>query len=270
MKTDATAFRWTPGEAGFLDIDGDRLEFAAHGPAPQDAPTIVLLHEGLGCVSLWRDFPERLAAASGFGVLVYSRLGYGRSTPVVLPRPLDYMTREAVGTLPRVLDSAGVRRAILVGHSDGASIAAIYAGEFNDARLAGVALIAPHFFAEAHGIKAIRAAERAFAESDLKPRLAKYHADVEGAFYGWSRAWLDPEFERWSIAESIDRWRVPALAVQGEDDAYGTMRQIEEIRARARVDVETLLLPGCGHAPQFERPAETLAALAAFCRRVAG
>jgi pimeloyl-ACP methyl ester carboxylesterase len=178
------------------------------------------------------------------------------------------MTREAVETLPRVLDAVAVRRALLVGHSDGASIAAVYAGAFDDSRLSGIALIAPHFFAEAHGLKAIRAAERAFAKGDLKPRLAKYHADVEGAFYGWSRAWLDPGFERWTIAGYIDRWRVPALAVQGEDDAYGTMLQIEEIRARATVPFETLLLPRCGHAPQFERPEPTLAVLAAFSRRV--
>jgi pimeloyl-ACP methyl ester carboxylesterase len=265
-----TSHGWMPGEAGFLDIDGARLEFAAQGPAPQDAPTIVLLHEGLGCLALWRDVPRKLAAATGFGVLAYSRLGYGRSTPVALPRPLDYMTREAVETLPRIIDSVGVRRAILIGHSDGASIAAIFAGAFDEPRLAGLALIAPHFFAEAHGLAAIGEAERAFAKGDLKARLAKYHADVEGAFYGWSRAWLDPAFARWSIAHSIERWRAPALAVQGEDDAYGTMRQIDEIHARARVNVETLLLPGCGHAPQFERASETLAALASFCRRVAG
>lgn len=263
-----TSHAWTPGQTGFLDIEGARLEFAAYGPPPQDAPTIVLLHEGLGCLALWRDVPQKLAAATGLGVLAYSRLGYGRSSPVALPRPLDYMTREAVETLPRALDSVGVRRAILIGHSDGASIAAIFAGAFDDPRLAGLALIAPHFFAEAHGLKAIGEAERAFAEGDLRARLAKYHADVEGAFYGWSRAWLDPAFTRWSIAEYIERWRVPALAVQGEDDAYGTLRQIDEIRARAQVEVETLLLPGCGHAPQFERPQETLAALAAFCRRV--
>ena len=264
-----TPLPWPSDEASFCDIDGARLECATFGPPPQAAATLVLLHEGLGCVALWRDVPEKLAAATGFGVFVYSRLGYGRSSPVALPRPLDYMTREAV-TLLRVLDAAGVRRAVLIGHSDGASIAAIFAGAFDDKRVAGIALIAPHFFAEAHGLKAIRAAERAFAEGDLKARMAKYHADVEGAFYGWSRAWLDPGFEHWNIGEYIDRWRVPALAVQGEDDAYGTMRQIDEIRARARVDVETLILPGCGHAPQFERPTETLAALAAFCRRVAG
>ena len=258
---------WTPGEIRFLDINAVRLEYAAHGSPPEAAPTILLLHEGLGCVALWRDVPEKLAAATGLGVLAYSRLGYGRSSPVALPRPLDYMTREAVETLPLVLDAVGVRRAVLIGHSDGASIAAIFAGAFDDPRLAGLALIAPHFFAEAHGLAAIAAAGRAYAEGDLRDRLAKYHADVDGAFYGWSRAWLDPEFARWNIAEYIGRWRVPALAVQGEADAYGTLAQIEAIRARA--EVETLLLPGCGHAPQFERAPETLAALAAFCRRVA-
>ncbi len=262
-----TAFPWK--SADFLEIDGVRLETACLGPPPEHAPTIVLLHEGLGCVALWRDVPQRLAEATGFGVFVYSRRGYGRSAPVPLPRPLDYMTQEATGALPRVLDAIGVARVMLVGHSDGASIAAIYAGAFADPRLRGLALIAPHFFAEAQGLLAIRAAERAFAEGDLRPRLAKYHEDVEGAFYGWKRAWLDPGFERWNIADAIEGWRVPALVVQGDDDPYGTLAQVDAISARARVPVETLLLPGCGHAPQFERAEATLAALAGFCLRAA-
>ena len=243
------------------------LETAVFGPPPQAAPTIVLLHEGLGSVALWRDFPATLAEATGFGVFVYSRAGYGRSSPVALPRPLDYMTREAVETLPLVLAAVGVERVVLVGHSDGASIAALFAGAFEDSRLAGLALIAPHFFAEPEGLAAIRAAERAFAEGDLRARLERHHADVEGAFYGWSRAWLDADFTRWNIADCIDGWRVPALVVQGDADPYGTLRQVEEIRRRAAA-VEALILPGCGHAPQFERPAETLAAIAGFCRRV--
>jgi pimeloyl-ACP methyl ester carboxylesterase len=264
-----SAFPWRPGETGVLEIGGARLEAACHGPRPDEAPTIALLHEGLGCVALWRDFPQRLAQATGFGVFVYSRLGYGRSAPVALPRPLDYMTREATATLPLVLDAAAVERAVLLGHSDGASIAAIYAGAFDDPRLRGLALIAPHFFAEPEGLQAIRAAEQAFAEGDLRDRLAKYHDDVGGAFYGWSRAWLDPGFARWNIADAIDGWRIPAFVVQGDQDPYGTAAQVDEISARARAPVEILMLPGCGHAPQFERAQETLAALAGFCLRVA-
>ena len=270
VPDDMTVFDWTPAEPRFLEIAGVRLEAACHGPPPDAAPTLVLLHEGLGCLALWRDFPEKLAGETGFGVFAYSRAGYGRSDTIALPRPLDYMTREACDVLPRVLDAIGFRRGVLIGHSDGASIAAIYVGACADERLAGQVLIAPHFFAEPEGIRAIAAAERAFVEGDLREKLSKYHADVEAAFWGWNRAWLDPAFARWSIADYIDRWTTPTLAVQGDNDPYGTMKQIDEITRRARAPVETLLLPGCGHAPQFERREATLAAIVEFCRGVVG
>ena len=263
------AFPWNPGEPGFLDIAGTRLETACIGPPPASAPTIVLLHEGLGCVALWREVPQRLSDATGLGVIVYSRQGYGRSSRVPLPRPLDYMTREATETLPRILDAIEVERFVLLGHSDGASIAAVYAGAFDDPRLAGVALIAPHFFAEPEGFDAIRAAEQAFAKGDLRARLAKYHDDVDGAFYGWSRAWFDPGFARWSIVDSIARWRVPVLVAQGDEDPYGTLKQVDAVLRLARVDVETSILKGVKHAPQFERPEETLDTLARFCSSAA-
>ena len=150
-----TAFRWIDGAGGEIVADGKRLEAVAHGPPPDKAPTIVMLHEGLGCVALWRDFPAQLAAATGWGVFAYSRAGYGRSDPVELPRPLDYMTREARFSLPAVLDAIGFRRGILLGHSDGASIAAIYAGEHSDDRMTGLVLIAPHVFTEAPGLASI-------------------------------------------------------------------------------------------------------------------
>jgi pimeloyl-ACP methyl ester carboxylesterase len=265
-----TAFAWTSAEPRFLEIEGVRLEAECHGPPPDAAPTLVLLHEGLGCVALWRDFPEQLAAETGLGVLAYSRAGYGRSDTVSLPRPLDYMTREACNVLPSLLDAIRFRRGVLIGHSDGASITAIYAGACADERLAGQVLIAPHFFAEPEGLLAIAKAERAFVASDLREKLSKYHADVDAAFWGWNRAWLDPEFKRWSIAEYIDRWTTPTLAVQGDRDPYGTMKQIDEINRRARAPVESLVLAGCGHAPQFERRDATLAAIVEFCRRVVG
>ena len=164
-------------EAGFLDIDGHRIEYRFVGPQPDKAPTLVLLHEGLGCVGLWNDFPEKLAAATGAGAFVYSRAGYGKSSPVSLPRPLSYMHDEARQSLPKLLDAIGFRRGLLVGHSDGASIAAIYAGSHQDHRVGGLVLIAPHFFTEDSGIAAIAEARKAYETGDLRARLARWVRD---------------------------------------------------------------------------------------------
>jgi len=264
----AIAFSWAHAPRGSILGDGNCLEAAAFGPAPDAAPTIVLLHEGLGCIALWRDFPERLANATGFGVLAFSRAGYGQSNPIPLPRPLDYMTREARDALPIVLDAIGFRRGVLVGHSDGASIAAIYAGLFNDERVKGLVLIAPHLFTEEPGLASIAEAKRAYETGDLKARLAKYHADVDAAFLGWSGAWLDPRFRTWNIESHVERWRVPALVIQGVDDQYGTLKQVRAIEGRAPTSVETLILEHCGHAPQFEHPERTLDAISHFCKNL--
>ena len=181
---------WVP--EGRLTVGGLGLEYICLGPAPDDAPTIVMLHEGLGSVELWRDVPQRLADATGYGVFAYSRGGYGRSEPVSLPRPLDYMAREAEEVLPHVLDQMGIRKAVLLGHSDGATIAAIYAGSAGDMRVRGQILIAPHFFHEASGLAAIAEAREAFKAGELREKLAKYHDNVDVAFLGWAEAWLDP------------------------------------------------------------------------------
>jgi pimeloyl-ACP methyl ester carboxylesterase len=263
-----TAFRWINGVGGEVVADGKRLEAVAYGPPPDEAPTIVMLHEGLGCVALWRDFPAKLAAASGWGVFAYSRAGYGQSDPVDLPRPLDYMAREARLSLPTVLETIGMNRGILLGHSDGASIAAIYAGEPFADRVGGLVLIAPHVFTEEPGLASIADARRAYAEGDLKPRLAKYHADVDSAFCGWNGAWLDPAFEAWNIEDAVQRWRVPALLIQGDDDPYGTLKQIRAIEARSPAPVKSLILERCRHAPQAEQPQATLDAIVAFCAKV--
>ena len=259
---------WMPGERATLDVDGTRLEAACHGPAPGDAPTLVLLHEGLGCTALWRDFPARLAEATGWGVFAWSRAGYGHSDPAALPRPLDYMEREAHGMLGRVLDGFGFERGVLVGHSDGASIAALYAGGISDHRVRGTVLIAPHFFTEPTGLAAIGEARRAYDDGDLRSRLARYHADVDGAFRGWNDAWLDPRFEAWDVTDAIDHLRVPTLAIQGEADPYGTRAQVDALVERSYAPVELLMLPGCAHAPHVERPDETVAAIDAFVRRL--
>jgi pimeloyl-ACP methyl ester carboxylesterase len=255
-------------DTGFLEAGGKRLDYACWGPPPAEAPTLVLLHEGLGCVALWRDLPEKLAAATGFGVAAFSRAGYGQSDPADLPRPLDYMTREAVDVLPQVLDALGVERCVLLGHSDGATIAAEYAGRVSDHRVRGLILIAPHFFTEEMGLTEIAAARKAYVTTELRGRMAKYHRDPDNAFFGWNDAWLAEGFKRWNVAEVIDYWRIPCLAVQGSADQYGTLAQIEEIESRSYAPVETAIIAGAHHAPHLEKPAETLVAIAEFCARL--
>ena len=255
-------------DTGFLDIGAQRLEYRFVGPLPGKAPTLVLLHEGLGCVGLWGDFPDKLSAATGAGVLVYSRAGYGKSSPVKLPRPLSYMHDEARETLPRLLDAIGFERGLLVGHSDGASIAAIYAGSHQDHRVGGLVLIAPHFFTEDPGIASIVEAKKAYETGDLRERLSRWHADVDNAFKGWNGAWLDPEFRKWDITEFLAYIRVPVLIVQGEDDQYGTIKQIEIAQQECYCPVEVALLPGARHSPQREAPDPTLKAISEFMARV--
>lgn len=261
-------FQWKEGAGAAVTVDGKRLEAVCHGPPPGTAPTIVMLHEGLGCVALWRDFPRMLAAATGFGVFAYSRAGYGQSDPVDLPRPLDYMTREAHDVLPGVLDAIGFRYGILLGHSDGASIAALYAGGIEDFRVRGLVLMAPHFFTEATGLKSIAEAKSAYESGDLRARLGKYHRNVDNAFRGWNDAWLDPGFKAWNIADSIDYLRIPVLAIQGADDQYGTVAQIREIENRSYAPVDVAMLQDCRHSPQFDQPEKTLAAVSEFCARL--
>lgn len=254
---------------GILEAGGKRLEYAGFGPTPRGAQAvIVLLHEGLGCVALWRDFPARLAAATGCPVFAYSRAGYGQSEPVSLPRPLDYMTREAVEVLPQVLDALGAGRVVLCGHSDGATIAAIYAGSVEDFRLRGLMLMAPHFFTEPGGLASIREAREAYANTDLRTKMARYHADPDNAFLGWNGAWLDPGFEAWNVAEVIDCIRVPTLALQGVEDQYGTHEQVNVIERRSYAPVEVVMLEACRHSPHLEQPEATLAAMAEFMARL--
>jgi pimeloyl-ACP methyl ester carboxylesterase len=253
--------------AGFLPIGDATLEYRVAGD-PIVPPAIVMLHEGLGSAALWGDFPDKLAAATGATVFAYSRAGYGASSPVPLPRPLSFMHDEATAVLPPLLDAIGFRRGLLIGHSDGASIAAIYAGSVQDHRVRGLTLIAPHFITEDAGIAAIRATTAAYESGDLKPRLARWHKHVDVAFYGWSRAWLDPGFRAFDISDALAYIRVPVQVVQGENDQYGTLRQVEIARDECYCPVEVVLMPGVGHNPQRERPQETLAAVAGFANRI--
>jgi len=237
---------------GRLQVAGYGLEYACWGPPPQDAPTLVLLHEGLGSVALWRDLPKLLAAATGWGVLAYARPGYGTSDPTPLPWPLDYMERHAADLLPEIV--ADLPRFALLGHSDGASIAALYAGRHADDRLRGVGLIAPHFFTEEIGLRAIADARAAFLDGDLRVRLAKYHAHVDCAFWGWNGSWLDPDFADWNITSALRGIEVPVLTLQGDADPYGSLAQVRIVREMLAPRVTEHIFPKARHAPHLEAP----------------
>ena len=254
--------------SGTLRVGAADLEYRMIGPAPADAPTIVMLHEGLGSASLWGDFPDRLQAATGTGVLVYSRAGYGASTKVALPRPLDYMSIEALGVLPDLLDTIGFRRGLLLGHSDGASIAAIYAGGAADHRVRGVVMIAPHFIVEDVSVTSIAEIKKAYETTDLKTKLSRWHRDVDNAFYGWNNAWLHPDFRRWDISEYLAYIRVPVAIVQGAEDQYGTIRQIEIAREECYCPVDVTMISGAGHSPHREVPELTLSVVSEFVKRI--
>ncbi len=225
---------------------------------PKSDAAIVMLHEGLGCVAAWRDFPKLVSEATGLGVFVYSRFGYGHSDPVPLPRPLRYMHDEAE-FLPDLLAAEKIERPILLGHSDGASIAIIAAGSGLDVR--GLVLLAPHVFCEDRSVDGIEKARDAYKHGDLRERLAKYHDDVDVAFWGWNRAWLDPGFRAWNIEEYLPRISAPVLVVQGDADPYGTLAQVDAIDRGVPAGITRVILPGVGHAPHRERPEETLRAL---------
>ena len=252
-----------------LTINNLKLEYRAIGDTRSSKETIVMLHEGLGCVSLWNDFPERLAEATGWRVIAYSRSGYGSSSPCDLPRPLTYMHDEAFQVLPGILDQVGFDGGILLGHSDGASIAAIYAGAHSDERLRGLILIAPHFFTEPAGLEAIEQARGAFVNGDLRPRLEKHHkGNVDCAFWGWCNAWLDSGFEQWDIRKYLSDISQPVLAIQGANDEYGSLKQLDELEASCRAPVTRLIIPNCGHAPHREKPTATLSAVQTLINRL--
>lgn len=250
-----------------LKAGGHELEYVWHGPKPDAAPTLVFLHEGLGCVNMWRDFPARVSDATGCGALVYSRAGYGNSDPIRQPRPVTFMHDEALITLPEVLDSLSVRDALLIGHSDGGSIALIYAGGRRDARLRGLVLEAPHVFVEDVSVESIRRAADNYESGELKQALLRYHAsNVDCAFWGWNKVWLNPEFRSWNIEEYLRGITVPVLVIQGDRDEYGTVRQVEAIERGCKSRVQSLILPNCGHSPHRDQPERTLAAITSFVR----
>jgi pimeloyl-ACP methyl ester carboxylesterase len=258
----------TLANEGFLELAPLRLEYRMIGPPPSAAPTIVMLHEGLGSVGLWGAFPEALATATGAGVFVYSRTNYGRSSSSKLPRAVNFMHEEALDVLPRVLAAIGFERGILLGHSDGASIATIYAGSVQDHRVRGLVLMAPHFFTEDMGLAQIRRTNEDYQSGDLREKLKRWHADVDSAYQSWSGPWLAPEFRAWDITETLGYIRVPILIIQGADDQYGTLKQIEVAQQECYCPVEAAILPGVQHSPHRDAPAATRDTAAAFINRL--
>lgn len=239
---------------GFLVVEGKKLEYAWHGPNPKDALTLVFLHEGLGCVDLWRGFPAKVAEETGCGVLVYSRLGYGRSDPCPLPRPVGFMHEEGLRVLPRVIEAAGVREFVIIGHSDGGSIGIIYAGGVTHPMLRGIATEAAHVFCEDITISSIEQARESYINGDLKTKLAKFHgSNTDCAFFGWNGVWLNPEFVKWNIEEYLPGIKVPLMAMQGEKDQYGTIAQIEAIQRQAGRGARVEIIAECGHSPHLEK-----------------
>jgi pimeloyl-ACP methyl ester carboxylesterase len=252
-----------------LIVDGKRLEIAWHGPSPEEAPTLVFLHEGLGCVAMWRDFPAKLSATTGCGALVYSRLGYGRSEPCALPRPVRFMHDEGLQVLPKLLEVAAIRECILIGHSDGGSIAIVYAGGTAAPFVRGLITEAAHVFCEAKTVRSIQKARENYEQEDLRRKLEKYHGDnVDCAFWGWNGAWLHPDFINWNLEEYLPGIKVPMLVIQGEDDEYGTSAQVEAIARQAGAGAEVLMLPDCGHSPHRDQSTATFQAMTDFISRL--
>jgi pimeloyl-ACP methyl ester carboxylesterase len=243
-------------------IDGHWLEAARIEACDASNPTIVMLHEGLGSVSHWKDFPRVLAEATGAGVFLYSRYGHGGSDPLEEPRSVSYMQHEAQVVLPELLQRAGIERPLLLGHSDGASIAILYAGTFPESA-AGLILEAPHVFVEDITVTSIAEARVLYQETDLRQRLGRYHSNVDSLFWGWNNIWLDPRFRDWNIEPYLDSVRCPVLLLQGTQDEYGTEKQIEAIQHRIPSAL-AIMLDHCKHAPHRDRPEATLSAIRRF------
>jgi pimeloyl-ACP methyl ester carboxylesterase len=250
-----------------LDIGGRRIEYVFADPDAGDGFDLVMLHDGLGSVSMWRDFPEQLAMATGCRTLVYSRFGYGSSTPLVGSRMVDYMHEEARVWLPEILARLRIRRPILFGHSDGASIALIHAAR-PESDVRGIVALAPHVKVEDMTVRSIESAKSAYAATDLRSRLGRHHADVDGAFGGWNDVWLNSAFRGWNIEALLPSIRCPILAIQGEEDEYGTMEQIAIIGRTCRGST-MLRLPACRHSPHRDQPEAVLAASREFAARMA-
>jgi pimeloyl-ACP methyl ester carboxylesterase len=250
-----------PPSPKYLIANGKRLETLLY-PATGDKATVVMLHEGLGSIAMWKDFPERIAEATGCGVLVYSRYGHGKSDRLAEKRSVEFMHHEAKVVLPELLSQMSIQHPILLGHSDGGSIALIYAGTW-PGRVRGLVLEAPHVFVEDFGLRSTVAIRNVYESTELRAKLARHHDHVDETFYGWNDIWLDPQFREWNIEKYLDAITCPTLVIQGADDEYGTVAHVEAIRRRVP-GAQTLILPHCGHSPHRDQPELTLDTVSKF------
>jgi pimeloyl-ACP methyl ester carboxylesterase len=251
---------------GEVLVDGKRLETLWIEPPDASATTIVMLHEGLGSIALWKDFPRRLAERTGCRVLAYSRYGHGNSEELTEKRPVDFMHHEGEVVLPELLDKLDIEKPILLGHSDGGSIALVFAGRY-PARPQALILEAPHVFVEDHGLASIAAAKVAFETTNFRAKLGIYHSAVDLTFWGWNDVWLDPDFRAWNIESYLESIRCPVMCIQCEEDEYGTAAQVAAIRARVAW-TEVVMLPECKHSPHRDQREATLEKMAEFVDRV--
>ncbi len=252
-----------------IEVLGREIEVRMIPGAATGCPPLVFLHEGLGSVSLWRDFPDHVARKVGAPAMLYSRFGYGKSAGLTAPRTPKFMHEEAIDVLPALLDKLGIVAPILIGHSDGASIALIHAAT-SGRQTTGLILMAPHVMVEPISVESIARVTETYERTDLKARLARHHTRVDDAFLGWSRIWLDPRFRSWTLAEEASALTVPTLLIQGEDDEYGTLAQLDAIAEVAKGPVTRLVLRECGHAPHRDQEDQVLAAVAEFVKGVLG
>jgi pimeloyl-ACP methyl ester carboxylesterase len=253
----------------YLTAANHQLEYQWLGPAPDEAPTIVFLHEGLGSVAMWKDFPQRLVEATGCGALIYSRAGYGKSDPIRLPRPVSFMHDEAIVVLPEIIEQLQINEPILFGHSDGGSIALIHGGSKQANNIRALILEAPHVFVEELGLESISQAKENYETGSLRLGLERYHGDnVDCAFRGWHDVWLNPEFRSWNIESYLPSIKAPVLVIQGAEDQYGTLKQVEAIERGCSGRVETEILSNCGHSPHRDQPELVLEAANTFLRKV--
>lgn len=243
-------------------VDGKRLETMWIEAGDRAGPTIVMLHEGLGSIALWKDFPAKLAARTGCGVLVYSRYGLGNSDKLMEERPVSFMHHEGEVVLPELLDKMAIGRPVVLGHSDGGSIALIFAGRYPD-RPKALILEAPHVFVEDLSVASITQAKVNYQTTDFREKLARYHAHVDETFWGWNDIWLDPEFRAWNIEEYLPSIICPVLCIQGLQDEYGTVAQVEAIKAKIPQG-EVVMLANCRHSPHRDQPEKTLELMAEF------
>jgi pimeloyl-ACP methyl ester carboxylesterase len=258
----------TQADSLFVTVQGRKLEVQRIAASGTGARTLVFLHEGLGSVAMWRDFPGKVAEATGSAAVVYSRYGYGRSDVLREARGVDYMHREALEVLPELLARLEVLEPVLVGHSDGASIALIHAAAGDD--VGGLMLLAPHVFVEDISVKSIAEAKTAFETTDLPQKLGRYHADAAKTFRGWNDIWLHPDFRSWNIEAVLPRIRCPMLAIQGFDDEYGTMAQLDAIARQTGGPIELLRLADCRHSPHRDQPEVVIEAMSRFIDRLDG